>query len=134
MTQQALELHAIKVEENSWSVRWELRIKGPETVVGSLFHNRATNYYTASVQSRFTGLQLGAYQATSREFALLWARGIIENEAQPTVESLDADIARCRDARYQDEMSDDFAYSNGKIAAWDEKIRRLERIKAGLVG
>lgn len=128
-----MELHAVKVEENSWSTRWELRVAGPETVVGSLFHNRATNYYTASVQSRFTGLQLGAEQRITKQAALAWARGVIVNEPQPTPESLDRDIAGLKEARYQDEMSDDFAYSNGKIAAWDEKIRRLERLKASLI-
>jgi hypothetical protein len=31
-----------------------------------------------------------------------------------------------KDSRYQDEMSDDYAYSNGKVAHWNKLQRELE--------
>lgn len=54
---------------------------------------------------------------------LTWARDQIENLQEPTVADYEAAIRKVKDWRYQDEMSDDFAYSNGKMARWD----RIER-------
>jgi hypothetical protein len=61
-----------------------------------------------------------------RDEALTWARYVIENLPVPTVANYEAAIRRVKDSRYQDEMADDFAYSNGKIARWDRIERELK--------
>jgi hypothetical protein len=66
------------------------------------------------------------YSNTSREVALAWARNEIENQKEPTMEELESLLLKVKGYRYDDEMSDDFAYSNGKIDRWDRleaKIR-----------
>jgi hypothetical protein len=69
----------------------------------------------------------------NRAEALAWAREqIIALEPPTEVEILNA-IERVKQARYSDEMSDDYAYSNGKVARWDRikmelqaKLRQME--------
>lgn len=61
-----------------------------------------------------------------REEALAWARKQIENLQEPTVADYEAAIRKVKDCCYQDSMSDDFAYSNGKIARWDRLERELK--------
>ena len=61
-----------------------------------------------------------------RAVALTWAREIIEDLPEPEVANYEAAIRKVKDFRYQDEMSDDFAYSNGKIARWDRIERELK--------
>jgi hypothetical protein len=66
------------------------------------------------------------YSNTNRETALAWARHEIENQKEPTMEELESLLLKVKQSRYNDEMSDDFAYSNGKIDRWDRleaKIR-----------
>jgi hypothetical protein len=69
-----------------------------------------------------------------RSNALTWARDQIENLPVPTVANYEAAIRRVKDGRYQDEMSDDFAYSNGKIDRWDRIERELKDRMHALVG
>lgn len=61
-----------------------------------------------------------------RSGALTWARDQIENLQEPTVADYEAAIRKVKDYCYQDEMSDDFAYSNGKITRWDRIERELK--------
>jgi hypothetical protein len=61
-----------------------------------------------------------------RDEALTWARDQIENLQEPTVADYEAAIRKVKDSCYQDSMSDDFAYSNGKIARWDRIERELK--------
>ncbi|CAB4140265.1 hypothetical protein UFOVP395_9 [uncultured Caudovirales phage] len=67
-----------------------------------------------------------------RSDGLTWARDQIENLQEPTVADYEAAIRRVKDSRYQDEMSDDFAYSNGKINRWDRIERQLKDRMHGL--
>ena len=68
---------------------------------------------------------IGCSEFKVRDEALTWARYVIENLPVPTVANYEAAIRRVKDSRYQDEMADDFAYSNGKIARWDRIERAL---------
>ncbi len=61
-----------------------------------------------------------------RDDGLTWARDQIENLQEPTVTDYEAAIRKVKDSRYQDSMSDDFAYSNGKLARWDRIERQLK--------
>jgi hypothetical protein len=61
-----------------------------------------------------------------RDDGLTWARDQIENLQEPTVADYEAAIRKVKDSCYQDSMSDDFAYSNGKIARWDRIERELK--------
>ena len=128
-----MELHAVKVQTGRYMSTWELRIRESGKVLGELIHNPSKGTYTALVRSRFTGLVRESHTGEDRSRVLAWAREMIVDEPAPTLESLDAEIARCRDFRYQDEMSDDFAYSNGKIARWDSLINNLHQIRAQVV-
>jgi len=67
-----------------------------------------------------------------RSDALTWARDQIENLQEPTVADYEAAIRKVKDHCYQDMMSDDFAYSNGKIARWDRIERELKDRMHGL--
>ena len=64
--------------------------------------------------------------------ALIWAREQIEQLQEPTVADYEAAIHKVRDYRYQDSVSDDFAYSNGKIDRWDRIERQLKDRMHGL--
>ena len=61
-----------------------------------------------------------------RSDGLTWARDQIENLQEPTVADYEAAIRKVKDSCYLDSMSDDFAYSNGKIARWDRIERELK--------
>ena len=128
-----MELHAVKVQTGRYMSTWELRIRESGKVVGELIHNPSKGTYTALVRSRFTGLVRESHSGEDRSWVLAWAREMIVNEAAPTLESLDAELARCREFRYQDEMADDFAYSNGKIARWDSLLNNLQQLRAQVV-
>ena len=128
-----MELHAVKVQTGRYMSTWELRIQESGKVVGELIHNPSKGTYTALVRSRCTGLVRESDSGEDRDQVLAWARRMIVDEPTPTLESLDAEIARCREFRYQDEMSDDFAYSNGKIARWDRLLNNLQQLRAQVV-
>ena len=124
-----MKLHAVKVQTGRYMSTWELRIQTTGQVVGELIHNPARGMYTALIRSRWTGLARESASVEDRDTVLAWAREMIVNEPTPTVESLDAEITRCRDFRYRDEMADDFAYTNGKIARWDSLINNLQQLR-----
>lgn len=97
-------------------------------------------FTSVSVISQHTGLHLSSKiikgtGSEQRRQALEWARSTYSGEPVPTVERLERQIASLKESRYRDEMSDDYAYSNGKIAYWNDAISRLEvlldRIKNG---
>jgi hypothetical protein len=67
-----------------------------------------------------------------RDDGLTWARDQIENLQEPTVADYEAAIRKVKDSCYQDSMSDDFAYSNGKLARWDRIERELKDRMHGL--
>lgn len=64
--------------------------------------------------------------------ALNWAREQIEGLSISRA-SVEAAIQQVRDNRYGDEMSDDFAYSNGKVDRWNKLERELENMLKQMV-
>jgi hypothetical protein len=94
---------------------------------GRMIYNGQRVAYTVEIFSP-VHVELGPIACKEfkvRDEALTWARDQIENLQEPTVADYEAAIRKVKDSRYQDEMADDFAYSNGKIARWDRIERAL---------
>jgi hypothetical protein len=62
--------------------------------------------------------------------ALAYAKEHKDENIKYTLEMVDETIARLKKARYGDEMSDDFFYSNGKGREYDRKERILKQLRA----
>lgn len=119
-----MELNARKVQAyGDWYKEWSLQDKEC-FIYGRVIYNahrESSGRYTVFIGSNIHP-ELGniAWQSFGTlSDALSWARVQIENLPVPTAEDYEDAIKRVKDARYQDEMSDDFAYSNGKVARWD---------------
>lgn len=130
-----MDLVAVKTTEYKdrkglvWFKNWELRDSDTKKIYGTMTFNSgwAPNDRFSVVISSVIHHELGGIASEAfgtAEMALAWARRQIEALPEPTVEQLYEAVERIRSARYSDEMHDDFAYTNGKIAHWD----RLERI------
>ena len=86
-----------------------------------------------------------AYGPLGREFGIC-AKGIADgrdealevaskllSEVPPLTKEVVAEAkARLKEERLRKEMSDDFAYTNGSIAAIDARMRYLDRVESGL--
>ena len=111
-----------------WYKGWHLKDVDTRKVYGMLVYNSrwtTGKCFGVSIYSQIHP-ELGCI--SSREFvtkeeALTWAREQIEFLCEPTFAQYQIALEWIKDARYRDEMSDDFAYTNGKIARWD----RIER-------
>jgi len=116
-----------------WYKGWHLKDVDTQKVYGMLAYNSkwtTGRFFGVSIYSQIHP-ELGC--VASREFvtkeeALTWAREQIESLREPTFAQYQKALERIMNYRYQDEMSDDFAYSNGKIARWD-RIEREVRAK-----
>lgn len=119
-----------------WMKRWELFVDGNPESQGCVIYN---DYWTEKAQGGNYALYIysplgGDYGCIfdqmfkTREEALQKARIEIENKPSVTVEMITDTIAKLKESRYQKEMSDDFAYSNGSIDRIDRKINHLKRL------
>jgi len=129
-----MELHAVKIFTPAYHpTRWDLREVGTETSRGFLLFNPHGKFFTVQVNSRYTDDVLACEMfegddCETRKKALQYAREKITQEEPPTRESLTLKLEAYKAARYQDEMSDDYAYSNGKYAYWSAKIQKVENM------
>lgn len=129
-----MELHAVKVFTPAYHPkRWDLKEAGTETFLGRLLFNPHGKFFTVEIVSRHTGDVIGCqmFEGDScevRSQALAYAREVISQDVPPDRAKLLALIESYKAARYQDEMSDDYAYSNGKYAYWSAKIQKVENM------
>jgi hypothetical protein len=114
----------------AWGKKWQLTDLDSNKTYGELMWNSlwGTQKFCVSILNPVHP-ELGLHSYTlfeDRTVALKWAREQIEGLPSVTCELIDAAIQRVKDSRYQDEMSDDYAYSNGKVAHWNKLQRELE--------
>jgi hypothetical protein len=124
-----MHLTARNTDRNEKFKKWALVDDDSGLWYGSLFYNsyRGESFTVEINNPLHKDLgPLCVKMFSVREEALAWAREQIENLQEPTVADYEAAIRKVKDSRYQDEMSDDFAYSNGKIARWDRLERELK--------
>ena len=115
-----------------WLKKWSLMDEDTSQVFGEMVWNSywGVHKFSVSIYSPIhaeLGLQ-GYATFEDRAEALTWAREQIQRLPSPTPSLVEAAIQKVRDSRYQDEMSDDFAYSNGKVAYWDRLERELQNM------
>jgi hypothetical protein len=109
---------------------WQLKSATTQKVYGRLIYNSywaKDACYAVTIDNQIHN-ELGSINYknfATKEEALTWAREQIESLSEPTVIQYQAALDFIKDARYQDEMSDDFAYSNGKITRWDRITREI---------
>ena len=118
-----------------WYKVWSLQDNSGKAY-GRMVYNGHRVAYTVEIFSPVHAElgNVGCSEFKVRDEALKRARDQIENLQEPTVADYEAAIRKVKDSRYQDEMSDDFAYSNGKIARWDRVERELKSRVHALVG
>lgn len=119
----------------TWYKDWRLQDIDTGKVYGIMIFNSrfaGDEHYIVNINNPIHP-DLGYYAAKSfsdRAEALAWAREQIENMREPTFGQLEQALKSIREWRYQDEISDDFAYSNGKIARWDDLERKIRAMMA----
>lgn len=119
----------------TWYKDWRLVDVDTGKVYGIMLYNSrftTCGHFIVNIYSPIHR-DLGNHAAetfSTRAEALAWAREQIENMGEPTLEQLERAIKNIREWRYQDEISDDFAYSNGKIARWDDLERKVRAMMA----
>ena len=111
-----------------WYKGWHLKDVDTQKVYGMLVYNSKWTTGKCFGISIYSPIHpefgcVGSQEFATKEEALTWARERIEDLREPTLAQFQAALERIKDARYRDEMADDFAYTNGKIARWD----RIER-------
>lgn len=110
-----------------WYRTWSLQDNSRKSY-GRMTYNGHRGMYTVEIFSpvheELGNVGCGEFKVLDK--ALAWARKVIEDLPEPTVANYEAAICKVKDYCYQDEMSDDFAYSNGKIARWDRIERELK--------
>jgi len=115
-----------------WLKKWSLMDEDTSQVFGEMVWNNhwSTQKFNVSIHNPIHAeLGLQSYATfEDRAEALTWAREQIQRLPTPTRALVEAAIQKVRDSRYQDEMSDDFAYSNGKVAYWDRLERELQNM------
>ena len=118
-----------------WHRVWSLQDSSGKAY-GRMVYNGHRVAYTVEIFSPVHAElgNVGCKEFKVRDEALTWARKVIEDLPEPTIPNYEAAIQLVKDRRYQDEMSDDFAYSNGKIAHWDRIERELKSRLLDLVG
>lgn len=132
-----MELVARKVRNyGDWYKLWHLVNVANDKVVGEMVFN--SNHTTGAKFPKYHAfirnpLHPALGNVANKSFntlneALVWSREQIENLPTPTAEDYKSAIERVKDARYRDEMSDDFAYTNGKIAYWIQVERELRNM------
>lgn len=111
-----------------WYKGWNLKDIDTQKVYGMMTYNSkwtGGKCFGITIYSPIHS-ELGAVKTenfVTKEEALTWARDQIETLREPTFAQFQEALERIKNARYQDEMSDDFAFSNGEIAHWN----RIER-------
>ena len=116
-----------------WIVYWDL-FDEKEQPVGQLLRNTTDKgFWTATAYSRQTGLSLGSkmfpgMSLENRALALAWVKETVTDDPMLTKDQLKDLIQLLKNNKYMDEMSDDFAYSNGKVDRWNKEIKRLENM------
>jgi hypothetical protein len=111
-----------------WYRVWSLQDNTGKVYGRMVYNGYREAVYTVEIFS-LVHEELGpvrCYTFEHRDVALARARDQIENLQEPTVADYEAAIRKVKDYCYQDSMSDDFAYSNGKIARWDRIERELK--------
>jgi hypothetical protein len=118
-----------------WYKVWSLQ-DSSRKAYGRMVYNGHRVAYTVEIFSPVHEElgNIGCKEFKVRNEALTWARKVIEDLPEPTIPNYEAAIQLVKDSRYQDEMADDFAYSNGKIARWDRIERALMNRMHALVG
>lgn len=108
---------------------WQLKSVDTQKVYGKLIYNIywADTCYAVTIANQIHNKlgSIGYKNFPTKEEALIWAREQIESLSEPTLEQYQAVLDFIKKARYQDEMSDDFSYSNGKIARWNLIISEI---------
>lgn len=136
------DMTARKVEEYAdntgrvWFRRWELFVDDSRESQGTLvfndqwlerdYHGKYAVYIYSPLGKDYGSTWWQSFR--TREEALKKARIEIENKPALTAEMISDAIAKLKESRYQTEMSDDFAYSNGSIDRIDRKINHLKRM------
>ena len=130
---------AVKIEElknrthGVWYKKWALydgdRCFG-EMVNNIYSANQFTVYFFSALGKDFGVTGFKAFP--SRDQALAYARENKDCNVSYTLEMVDHQLALLKDTRYQEEMSDDFFYTNGKGDRYDRKERELLRMRAQL--
>jgi len=117
-----------------WFKKWSLMDADTKAVFGEMVWNNhwSTQKFNVSIHNPIHAeLGLQSYATfEDRAEALKWAREQIQRLPTPTRALVEAAIQSVRDSRYRDEMSDDFAYSNGKVAHWNRLERELKHMLA----
>ena len=132
-----MKLIAKNIHSDSWSKRWSVVDENGEQRATIELYKCVPTKHIVNVISMNTMLPFRHNVFENFLDALAFARNVIDNEPEPTVESLEAGITYLKTSRYRDEMSDDYAYSNGKYDGWTSKISLIEKkltaLKSALV-
>lgn len=119
-----MELVAKKMPEVTYIECWSLQERHTGKRYGMLMRARNKKCIVEIHNPVHPELKPFATKGTDDlDSALVWAREQIESIPPLTVESCFEAFEQIERQRHQDEMSDDFAYSNGKIDRW----KRIER-------
>ena len=130
---------AVKIEElknrthGVWYKKWALY--DGDRCFGEMVNNiysadQFTVYFFSALGKDFGVTGFKAFP--SRDQALAYARENKDCNVSYTLEMVDHHLALLKDSRYQEEMSDDFFYTNGKGDRYDRKERELLRMRAQL--
>lgn len=122
---------AVENKNSTWYKKWNLTCLDTGRVYGTMIFNsyhekNFSVFINSNVHPELGCSKYGTF--SDRAEALVWARSHIEKLSEPTVLDIKEAIDRAKDARRCAEMSDDFAYTNGKIARWDRIIHELEEM------
>ena len=123
-------------KQGDWYRAWALKDDSDKSYGMMIFNDRRDTKFTVEIYSPLYA-ELAPHRTmgfATRDEALTWAREQIENLPEPTVADYEAAIRKIKDYRYQSEMSDDFAYSNGTVGRWDRIERELKSRMHALVG
>jgi len=97
-------------------------------VIGAILKYKIRNSYQVSVfHPEIPEMLIACSDIEDLTNALSWVRSKIGEVAGFGVEYYMNILERTKNSRYQTEMSDDFAYSNGSISRYDRLISAIER-------
>ncbi len=97
-------------------------------VIGAILKYKIRNSYQVSVfHPEIPEMLIACSDIEELTDALSWVRSKIEEVADYGIEYYTNVLERTKNSRYQTEMSDDFAYSNGSISRYDRLISAIER-------
>jgi hypothetical protein len=134
-----MKLTAIKLIEYKnkqgavWYKGWHLKDLDTQKIYGMMVYNTHWTGGKCLGVSIYSPIhsELGCVSSeifATREEALTWAREQIESLREPTLDQFQKALDLIKDARYRAEMSDDFAYTNGTIARWDQIEREVRNL------